>query len=284
MIGSCAGFALMMAIVRLVSAELHPFVAAFWRNLFGLAFMMPWFAHAGREVLHSRRWRMHVLRSTIGLTAMLLLFTALSRMPVAEATALTFTAPLFATSGAALILGERVRLRRWSATLIGFAGGLVILRPGLADVHPAALIAVAAAAFIAAAMLTIKSLSRTETPNAIVVIMGVLMTPASLIPAVMVWRWPEPATWPLLVLMGLAATVGQVCLTRAFATADASAVLPFDFFRLIFAAAFGYLLFGEMPDVWTWVGAAVIVAATVYIARREARLAPASTTVPPPLP
>jgi drug/metabolite transporter (DMT)-like permease len=272
MVGSCAGFAVMMALVRLVSAEIHPFVAAFFRSLFGLAFMLPWLAVAGVDKLRRGRLAMHALRSALGLAAMLSLFMALSLMPLADATALTFTAPLFATLGAALLLGERVRLRRWTATLVGFAGALVILKPGAATFQPSALLALTAAALIAGAMLSIKSLSRTEHPNAIVIIMGLMMTPASLIPALFVWTTPTTATFAWLIVLSAAATVGQLCLTRAFAAAEASAVLPFDFARLVFVAILGLVIFGERPDATTWLGAAVIVAASVYIARREARL------------
>jgi drug/metabolite transporter (DMT)-like permease len=149
---------------------------------------------------------------------------------------------------------------------------LIILRPGIGLLRPDALVALTAAVFIAAAMLSIKSLSRTENPNAMVFIMGLLMTPASAVPAALVWTTPDGCTFGWLLLMGLAATFGQICLTRAFASAEASAVLPFDFSRLIFVSALGYLMFGETPDAATLAGAAVIVAATAYIARREAQL------------
>jgi len=284
MVGACAGFSVMMALVRVVSADIHPFVAAFFRNLFGLVFMAPWIMRVGKTSILSTRWPMHALRAIFGLAAMLSLFTALSLLPLAEVTALTFTAPLFATLGAALVLGETVRLRRWSATVVGFLGAVIVLRPGIGVVQPAAFVALGSAAFIACAMLTIKSLSRTEHPNAIVVIMGVLMTPASLIPALIFWTTPSPMTFALLIIMGLAATFGQICLTRAFRSADASAVIPFDFSRLVFASVIGFLIFGEIPDVWTWAGAAIIVSASVYIARREARLGAATAGAPPPEP
>ena len=271
MLLSGAAFAVMMALVRLVSADIHPFQAAFFRNLMGLVLLAPWLAFTGVGVLHVGRLPIHLLRSGLGLGAMLLLFTALSRLPLAEATALTFTAPLFATIGAAVVLGERVQAPRWAATGVGFLGALIVLRPGLAVVAPASFFALAAAVFIAAAMLSIKSLSETEHPNAIVLIMGLLMTPASLVPAAFVWTWPSTATWGWLLLMGLAATIGQVCLTRAFAAAEASAMLPLDFARLVFVSLLGYAMFGEVPDLWTWVGGTVIVAATVYIGQREAR-------------
>lgn len=272
MIAAAAGFAVMMAIVRYVSRELHPFEVAFFRNLFGLGLMAPWIVRVGRDSLTTRRWAMHLLRSLAGLAAMLTLFTALSLLPLAEVTALTFTAPLFTTIGAAVILGETVKARRWSATLVGFAGALIILRPGAETIRPESLIALAAAALMACAFLTVKSLSRTEHPNTIVLMMGVLMTPLSLVPALFVWTPPTAHLWGWLAAMGLAATIGQVFLTRAFAAADASAVLPFDFSRLVFVAILGYVFFGERPDVWTWAGAGVIVAASGYIAHREAAL------------
>jgi drug/metabolite transporter (DMT)-like permease len=278
MLASAAAFALMMALVRLVSATIHPFEAVFFRNLLGLIVMVPWLAHAGVGVLRTGRLTVHLLRATFGLGAMFLLFLSLSRLPLALATALSFTAPLFATIGAAVVLRERVRLRRWSATLIGLVGALIVLRPGMAAINPDVFLALGAAVFMAAAMLSIKSLSRTEHPNAIVVIMGLLMTPASLGPALLVWAWPDLVTWGWLLLMGVAATAGQLCLTRAFAAADASAVLPIDFARLVFASALGFIMFGERPDLWTWVGGAVIIVATVYIARREARQGVPATT------
>ena len=281
MIGAGANFAIMIVIVRHVSAEQHPFEIAFFRNMFGLAFMLPWIMRTGWKGLRTKRFRLHLFRALIGLSAMLCFFTAISLIPVAEVTALTFTAPLFATVGAVLVFGEKVRLRRWTATAIGFVGALVILRPGSAMLTPAALTALASAAFMAVAILSVKALSRTENPNAIVLYMGLLLTPLSLVGALFVWTTPAPETWPWLVVMGLTATLGQLLMTRAFATAEASAVLPFDFARLIFVAIFGFLLFGERPDLWTWIGAAVIIAATVYIAHREARLGKGA---PPPAP
>jgi drug/metabolite transporter (DMT)-like permease len=281
MIGACAGFAAMMAIVRKVSPEIHPFEAAFFRNIYGILFMLPWLIRTGGGSLRTGRPAMHLLRAVLGLGAMLLLFTAVSLMPLADVTALSFTAPLFATIGAALILGETVGARRWTATLIGFLGALVIIRPGEQTFTGASLLALASAAGIAAAQLSVKSLARTENPNAIVLIMGLLMTPMSLIPAVLVWTWPSAGAFCWMTAMGLVATIGQNLLVRAMATADASAVMPFDFSRLLFASALGWAMFGEAPDAWTWAGAAVIVTATVYIARREAVLARPRRVSPP---
>jgi drug/metabolite transporter (DMT)-like permease len=272
MTGSGISFAMMMVLVRHVSAMVHPFEAAFFRNLFGLALMMPWLLRSGLHALSTQRLGMHIVRALFGLSAMLCLFTALSLLPLAEVTALTFAAPLFATAGAALVLKERVRLRRWTATLVGFLGVVIILRPGAEIIAPAALIALGAALFMAGAIVSIKSLARSEHPAAIVIYFGLLVTPMSLVPALFVWTTPGPQLLLWFVLIGLTATAGQILMTRAFAAAEASAVMPFDFSRLVFVSVFGMILFGEMPDAWTYVGAAIIMAAAVYITHRESQL------------
>ena len=185
---------------------------------------------------------------------------------------MTFAAPLFATAGAALVLKERVRLRRWTATLVGFLGVVIILRPGVEIVSPAALIALGAAVFMAGAMVSIKSLARSEHPAAIVIYFGLLVTPMSLVPALFVWTTPTAHLLLWFLLIGLTATAGQILMTRAFAAAEASAVMPFDFSRLVFVSVFGMILFAEMPDAWTYIGAAIIMASAVYITRRESQL------------
>ncbi len=282
-----ASFAAMTALIRHQTSVMDPFQVAFFRNLFGLAFMLPWFWRTGLGALKTQRIGLHGFRAAVGLVAMSCWFLAVSMMPVAEATALSFTAPLFATIGAALFLGETVRARRWSATVIGFVGVLIILRPGEMEFGLPAILALIASAFMSMAALTVKTLTRTETSGAIVLYMGLIMTPLSLIPALYFWTAPAPLDWLWFVGLGLFATIGQLGMVRAFASSDISAVLPFDFFRLIFAALFGYLIFSEQPDMWTWLGAAVIFAATLYTAHREAKsgrdLRPARTALRQPL-
>ncbi|MBL6933445.1 MAG: DMT family transporter [Rhodospirillales bacterium] len=273
MVLAALSFAALTSAIREMSSSMHPFELTFFRNLFGLMFMLPWFWRAGIGALKTDRLKLHGFRSMIGLAAMLFWFSAVAMMPVAEAMALSFTAPLFATIGAAVFLGETVRARRWVATLIGFVGTLVIVRPDGIDIGMASTLALAASAFMSMAALTVKSLSRTDTPNTIVLFMGLLMTPMSLVPALFFWTTPAPTDYIWFVAIGLFATVGQVSMARAFASADISAVLPFDFSRLIFAAVLGYVFFAETPDVWTWVGAGMIFLATLYTAHRESRAA-----------
>ena len=281
-VGATACLGTLNVLVRFVSTDLHPFEIAFFRNFGQFVFMLPWLWSVGIGVMRTERLGTHVVRSTVGLAAMLCWFTALSLMPVADATALSFIAPLFATVGAALFLGETVRARRWTATLIGFVGAVIILRPGLETLDLAAGLALAAAAFMACSMLIVKSLSGTENPNAMVLYMGTLMTVFSLPPALFVWETPsfEIAGW--LVALGAVATMAHVCITRSFAAADASAVMPFDFIRLPVAALLAYIAFGEVADMWTWVGAGVIFASSVYITRREAKLGQSIVAQPAP--
>ncbi len=282
MLGFTLTFAIMGALVRILARNLDPLEIAFFRNLFGVIVIAPLLFRVGlRAAVRTARPRLHLARSVIALIAMYCLFIAFARLPIADATALTFTSPLFATLGAALVLGEVVRRRRWTAMAVGFLGVLIVLRPGAAAIQPASLIALGAAMFMATSMLIAKTLTRSESPTTMVLYMMLIMTPLSLLPALFVWQWPAPAAWPLLAAAGIAGTVGQFMLARAFKAAEASAVMPFDFARLVFAAALGYLVFGEAPDAWTWVGGAVILASTVYIAHRESalgRAAPAMAT------
>lgn len=273
MVGACLFFALMAGIIRHVSAELHPFEIAFFRNLFGLAFMMPWLARVGWSGLKTKRIGLYTVRGIFGLGAMLMFFWAITILPLAQVTALSFTAPLFATILAVFVLAEVVRGRRWGAILAGFVGALIILRPGVQEIGWPTIAVLFSSLLMAGAAVMIKLLSRTETTSAIVTYMVIYLTPMSLIPALLVWQTPSWNALVWLIALGGVATAAHQCLTRSFAVAEASAVLPFDFTRLIFSAAIGYFFFDQIPDLWSGIGAAVIVAASVYVAHREAVVA-----------
>lgn len=271
MLLSCAVLTVLAALGRHLSGTLHPLQIMFFRVLFGFLCLLPWVLYRGVAVLRTTKIRLYALRALTSVGAMTSWFYAISLIPIAEVTALSFLAPLFATAGAALILREIVGPRRWSATLIGFAGALIIIRPGVMEMAAGNWLALASAVFMGASVLVIKTLSRTEHPNLVVFYMGLLTTPLTLVPALFVWQMPAPELWPWILLMGPVATVGHVTLVRAFAVADASAIVPFDFSRLPFAVLIGYIAFGELADLWTWVGAAVIFTSSAYVARREAR-------------
>lgn len=281
MIGSCLFFAALNVLIRHAAQIIHPFEVAFFRNFFGLAFMLPWLVTAGLEGLRTAKLKLYGWRAGLGLISMLCWFQALGLIPVAKAVSLSFTAPLFSTVLAATVLKETVGIRRWSATLVGFAGVLIIIRPGMTGFGLGEALALASAALMAVGIAIVKTLSRTEPTNAVVTYMVLIMTPMSLVPAVPVWDWPSWSLWPFLVAMGAVGSAGHFCFTRSLALADASAVMPYDYTRLLFVAGIGWIVFGEFPDQWTWIGAAVIAAATIYITRREALLARQSASETP---
>lgn len=281
MVGAAFCFAVMTGLIRYGSASLEPIQIAFFRNLFALLFMMPWLLSVGPGALRTERIGLHGVRAIVGILAMVCWFYAVALLPLAQAVSLNFTVPLFATAGAAIILGEVVRARRWSATVVGFLGVLVIVRPGFESLPPAVILPILAAVFMASAALLIKSLSRSENPNAMVFYMNLFLTPLSLIPALFFWRWPSWEILGIMILIGLFAVVGHSLMTRAYARADASAVVPFHYVKLPFIALIGYLAFAEVPDVWTLLGAAIIAGAAIYIARREAIVAGARPLVRP---
>jgi len=272
MLLACVGFAVMTGLVRHVAdSGLHPWEIAFFRNFFSLMVMAPWILKAGVAGLRTARLPLYTLRAFVGMTSMLCWFWSVALLPITEATALGFTAPFFVTILAAVILGETVRLRRWVAVIIGFAGTLAILRPGVGDL-PAfgAAVALGAAATQAASTIMIKTLSRTESPNAIVAYMTIYLTPMSLIPALFVWSDPTWGQLGWLAVIGAVGTFSHLCFTRALRAADASAVMPIDFARLVFVAIIGMVVFHQIPSVWTWVGASVIFGSGFYVIRREA--------------
>jgi len=271
MTAATAGFAVVMGLIRYLSEGMHVLEIIFFRNLFGLIAIMPLFWKVRIAGLRTQRLGLYCVRSASGLLAMLGAFYAVTMIPLSDAIALGFSAPLFITIGAVFVLGEVVRARRWIATLIGFAGALIVLRPGFGVVEPGALLALFGAVAMSVSMICVKLLSQTERPQAIVAWMTLLLTPASLVPALFVWHWPSFDQWPWLVALGAAATFGHFALTHAYAVVDASVVQPFDFLRLPFVGLVGYLAFSQTPDIWTWVGGTIIFLSVIFIAHRESR-------------
>jgi drug/metabolite transporter (DMT)-like permease len=223
--------------------------------------------------LRTTRLGMHMVRALCGLGTVVSIFAAVAWMPMAEATALSFTSPFFVTIGAALLLGETVRARRWLAVAVGFLGAMVILRPGMQALSLPAVLALASAVFLAGGVLAVKSLSRTDSATTIVFYQSVLITGFLAVPLPWVWIPPPAQTLVWLVIIGATATGGHLCYVRAYAVADTSVVAPFDFFRLIFTAVLGFLFFAERPDMWTGVGTALIFFGTLYGTRPEATAA-----------
>jgi drug/metabolite transporter (DMT)-like permease len=270
--GVCA--VMMNVLIRIAAQTMHPFEVAFFRCFFGLVLLLPWIVRSGPALLRSRNSGFYLLRAGVGLVSMATWFYGITVVPLATATAVNFTAPLFAILAAALVLHEDVRLRRWSAVVLGFVGVLVIMRPGSERLDANLLILLLSAATAAMNNITVKFLARSgEPPSRIVAFFMIYLTPLSLIPALFVWQWPDPSTFGALIGLGCIGTIAHISVARALAAADASACAPFEFARLPFAALIGFLWFGEVTDFWTWVGAAIIAVSSIYVAHREARLA-----------
>ncbi len=283
MLVSCALIAGVAALGRYATtAGVPPMQVVFLRLLFALITMLPLLAWRGRDMVRTEQWNTYVVRVLIGLFAMTTWFTGLSMIPVGEVTAISFLAPLFATIFAALLLGEKIRIRRWAATLIGFGGALVILRPGVVETSLGTWLIVISATAMGLSTTFIKRLTNADDPDKVVFIATLLMTPLMLLPALYVWQWPRAEVWPFLLLLGPVATFGHVALARAFAATEASVVMGLDFARLPFAVLYGFLAFNEIIDIWTWIGAAIIFASSIYIARREAQLKKQATVIQTP--
>jgi len=261
------------ALIRIVSADVHTFEVVFFRNLFGLLAMLPLLGGIGFGMFRARNPGRLLLMSTWHVLSMICYFLAIVYLPLADVIALAFSKPLFVTVGAALILREVVRVRRWSAVVAGFVGVLIVLQPGAQAISPYAALVLLGALLGAATSLMIKRLTATEAVSTIVWYQALFATMLSLPLCLAYWRTPDAVGWLLLLAIGGLGTLSWLIMTRAFFLVDASVVVPFEFLRLPFAALVAYLWFAEVPSVWTWLGGAVIFAATAYIAAREARVA-----------
>ena len=270
MVAAGALFAGMHATVRHLAAEIDPLEIAFFRNLFGFLALAPWLLRAGPAALRTERFPLHLGRSILNSASMMAWFTALGLLPLADATALSLAGPLFVTLGAILLFGETVRAERWAALGVGIAGALILIRPGFGEIELGVVLVLASTLSVSGSKLIVKSLARTEGTATIVAYMSLLMTPITLIPALFVWQWPTAGQFALLAAIGGLGSLGHLCFVQAYKFADVSVVEPAIFTRLIWAALIGFLLFGEVPGVWVWIGGGAIVAATSYIARREA--------------
>jgi drug/metabolite transporter (DMT)-like permease len=264
-------FAVMGVLVKLVGTRLSIAQVTFFRALFGLLTILPFAIAAGPRVLATKRPLGHLGRGLMGATGMFCGFYSLAHLPLALATAYSFTKPLFLVLLALFFLGEKVRSRRLTAMAVGFAGVLVMLRPQ-AGIEFAAVVALGGAAIVAGVVVAVKLLVRTERPVTVMFYFGVISTAIMAVPAWLVWVPPSSGELLLLMAVGALGASGQSTMIRAYTLTEATAIGPLDYLRLLYSAAFGYLIFGEVPDRWMWAGAAIIIASTLYIARREAQL------------
>ena len=263
-------FTMMGIFIRLSSAFLPVIEIVFFRNFLALLILAPMLIRSGAASIRMNRPKLFFGRALVNFVGMLSGFTAVTLIPLADMTALTFTSPIFVTIGAALFLGEVIRMRRMAAIAVGLVGALIILRPGLVEVSTGAMLALVSALSIAIASLIVKKMTETESASAIVFWMVMMQAPIALVPAFFVWEWPTAEAWLYLWGMALSGTAAHILLTRAFAMVEITSLQPLEFAKLPFAVVLAWMVFGEWPDIWIWLGGAIIFASTAYITRREA--------------
>lgn len=254
-------------LVRQLAPGVHPFVMGFTRALFGLLVLLPWIL-SRPGILQSNYRMRHILRAALKLASLLAFFVAFAQAPLANVTAIAFTAPIFVTIGAWVFLAERPRALRIAAVAVGFVGVLIVLNPGReAGISTGLLFAVLGALLTALIQLILKPMSGRDRTETLVAWNLIVTVPIAAIPAAFVWTTPSLTEWLLLALQGALGAVAMACVTRAFYFAEASLIGPVDFLRLPFVAALGYLFFGQVVAMTTWIGGIVIFVATILMAR-----------------
>lgn len=274
-------FTIMNWMIKTAGTTLPAAEVGFFRALIGLLFTLPLaLAVMGWNAFRTPHMGRHALRGALGAASMVLSFYAMIHLPLAEATAYNFSKSLFVVPLAAFFLGERLNPGRIAAVLVGFGGVLVMLRPdtGFAGgMSPAAGAALAAAFLIGFIVVLVKQLMRTEAPTTVLLYFGVFMTLFSAIPAAFVWRMPVGHEWTVLIAIGALGTAAQSLIIRAYRAADATMLAPIEYIQLVFAAAIGFTMFGDIPTWASVAGAGLIVASGLWLTWRERNRPPANS-------
>ncbi len=257
-LAAALSFAGLGATVKLASESLSNEMIVFLRNLFGLIVLAPWLYQSGIGTLATRRFTHHLVRTLFGLAAMYCFFYAIAHLQLAEAVLLNFSAPLFIPIIALLWLGESLTARLGSAIIVGFLGISLILKPGIGILSSAVFVGLASGVFAAVAMVSIRRLSDTEPTPRIVFYYAAICTLVSALP--LIWSWQTPALGALAAMAvgGTFATIGQLCLTHAYTLAPAAQIGPYTYATVIFAAAIGWAIWGEVPDRLTMLGTTLV--------------------------
>lgn len=263
---------LMHAMLRIITTELHPFEVAFFRAFFGVVVLVPVIMRNGLSAFKTARLPAHLFRSACQIISMTTFFFGISQVQLAKVSALMFTAPLFATVFAVILLGERIRSRRIIALTLGLVGMLIIVRPTDGSIDNGTLLIATAAASLAGMMVMIKSLSNTDSSLTITNLGTIMVMAVMTVPAIIFWEWPTWEQLGWLFAIGAMGSLSHYMVAMAMKRAEASAIMPYDFTKLIWASLLGIILFGEFPSVWTLTGGTIIFVSTVYIAYRESQV------------
>lgn len=273
MLASAITFTVMTLLIKFLGEDYPAALQTFYRQLFGLIVMLPLILRDPSGAFHTTRPGMLLFRSSAGTIGMILSFYAYQKLPLADANALSFTRTLWLVPLAAFALKESVGSRRIAATLIGFVGALLMLRPTASGaLGLPALAALVSSLLFALTITGMKFMTRDHTTLTLMAWSAVLGFVLSIPTAWFAWRWPGMRDLLLLGAMGVLGTITQACYIKGMSEGDAAAMAPIDYTRLVFAIILGYLLFADVPNAMTLLGAAIIIASTLYITVRESRL------------
>ena len=251
-------------------AERYAVSQVVWaRYIFHLLLLFAWLGPRAPSVLRTRRLGLQLVRSLLLLLTTFFFFTALSFMALVDASVIMFIGPIVLTLLAAVILREHVGARRWSGVVIGFIGALIVIRPGTSMVQPAAVFAVAAACCYALYQITTRQLSHHDAPLTTLSYTALVGALLSSFAAPFGWTWPDASGWALMALTGLIGGIAHFCVIKAFQAAPAAVVAPFGYTSIVWSTSFGFVIFGDLPDLWTVVGGAIIIGSGIYILHRE---------------
>ena len=260
-----------VVLIKYVGSELPPVQAAFIRYLFGLIVVLPLFFRNGVHIFATKHIHLHVLRGIIQAMAVMVWFFAVTKLPIAEVTALGFVSPIFVVFGAVFFLRERLTKPRIAAVVIGLVGIFVILRPGFGVINSGSIAMLLAAPLFAASKVLTKFLVKHDSGSTIVVYLSIFAALAMAVPAMSVWTQPSGVNLFLLLGTALFATIAHLCMAKGLALVDLTVSQPIDFLQLVWTTLIGVMLFSEPSVIWVWVGGGIVVLSATYIARLEGK-------------
>ncbi|MDO6459155.1 DMT family transporter [Granulosicoccaceae sp. 1_MG-2023] len=262
-------FTVMITLIKLAGERLHVTQILFMRQVGMIAMLTPRIRATWPDTFRTQRLGLQFARIGFAIAAMLGSFSAVIHLPLADATTIGFAKSFFVTIAAVLLLGEQIGRHRWTALVLGFAGVLIMLRPGTEGFSVWGLMALGGAACAGVVMVIIRLLSRTEHPLTILAFQATGVGLVMMLPAIYFWQWPTATEWALLASIGFVSYFSQKATIYAYKWAEASLLAPLDYFRLLYAALLSYLVFGLFPSPNTWIGAALIIGAALYVFYRE---------------
>lgn len=264
-------FSAVDTMAKFLSESLHPFQIVWTRQLGLLVVAVFLVATRGAGLLKTGHPRLQLLRGGVAACSAALFIFGVSYVPLADAVAISFVAPFMVTVMGAFLLREPVGLRRWLAVALGFAGALIVIRPGLGVVHPAAGLIVLAAFFFAIRQIVSRVLSDSDRTATTIVYTALVSVLVLTVPVLFVWQTPTAEQVPLLFMLALLAAAAEICVIKALELAMAVVVAPVQYSLILWGTFYGFVVFGQLPDAWTWAGTALIVATGLYTFRREAK-------------